>query len=183
MVVWSIRNKAGCSSPVKYKHLDPLFGLDLFIKKIKHTKTGNLRALNEEIFATYGKTVHTLFFGTNHWMTMDSRNIQFVAATEVDKFGNEPINRKACGPLLGDGVFTVDGTSWKRSRDIINPIFSRSQVSQLSLLEVHFKRFLNHIPRDRSTIDLQPLTQMLFLDSSTEFIFGKSAGSLSPSES
>jgi len=183
ILVWSARNRAGCSSPVKYKHLDPLFGLDLFIKKMKHTKTGNLRALNEEIFATYGKTVHTLFLGTNHWMTMDPRNIQFVAATEVDKFGNEPTNRKTCGPLLGDGAFTVDGTLWKRSRNIINPIFSRSQVSQLSSLEAHFKRFLDHIPRDKSTVDLQPLTQMLFLDSSTEFIFGKSTDSLAPSES
>ncbi|KAF4629005.1 hypothetical protein G7Y89_g9150 [Cudoniella acicularis] len=151
--IWSAASKADCSSPVKYRHLDPFYGLDLFIRKIKHTQAGNLLALDEEIFAKYGKT-----------------------------FGNEPTNRKPCGPLLGDGAFTVDGALWKRSRDIINPIFSRSQVSQLSSLKTHFQRFIEHIPTNGSTIDIQPLTKMLFLDSSTEFIFGKSAGSLSPSE-
>jgi hypothetical protein len=39
---------------------------------------------------------------------------------------------------------------------------------------------IRRIPRDGSTVDLQPLLKMLFLDSSTEFIFGESANSLSP---
>lgn len=166
----------------KYKHLDPFYELDLFIKKIKHTQAGNLLALDEEIFTKYGKTVHTLFFGANHWMTMDPLIIQTVAATEVDRFGKEPTNRKPCGPLLGDGAFTVYGALWKRSRDIINPIFSRSQVSQLSSLRTHVQRFIDHIPHDGSTVDIQPLTKILSLDSSTEFIFGKSAGCLSSPE-
>jgi cytochrome P450 len=113
---------------------------------------------------------------------MDPLIVQAVASTEVNKFGNEPTNRKPCGPLLGNGAFTVDGALWKRSRDIINPIFSRSQVSQLSSLRNHIERFINRIPCDGSAVDIQPLTKMLFLDSSTEFIFGKPAGSLSPSE-
>ena len=154
ILVWSATSKAGCSSPVKYKHLDPFYGIDLFIKKIKHTQAGNLLALDEEIFTKYGKTVHTLFFGANHWMTIDPLIVQTVAATEVDKFGNEPTNRKPCGPLLGDGAFTLDGALWKRSRDIINPIFSRSQVSQLSSLRIHVQCFIDHIPRDWSTVDI-----------------------------
>ena len=182
ILVWSATRTAGCSSPVKYRHLDRFYGLDLFIKKLRHTQAGNLLALDDEIFAKYGKTVHTLLFGANHWITMDPLVVQVVAATEADKFGNEPTNRKPCGPLLGDGAFTVDGTLWKRSRDVINPIFSRSQVSQLSSLRTHVQRFIDHIPRDGSTVDVQPLSKMLFLDSSTEFIFGKSAGSLSPSK-
>jgi hypothetical protein len=36
------------------------------------------------------------------------------------------------------------------------------------------------IPIDRGTVDMQPLCKQLFLDSSTEFVFGKSANSLSP---
>ncbi|PQE17817.1 Cytochrome P450 family protein [Rutstroemia sp. NJR-2017a BVV2] len=165
-----------------YKHLDPIFGFDLLTKKIKYTKAGKLLALDEELFAEYGKTLHTLFFGRNHWMTMDPLMIQTVAATHADKFGSAPSNRKPAGPLLGDGAFTTDGHIWKRSRELLQPVFSRSQVSQLSGLETHLKRFLERIPRDGSTIDIQPLTQGLFLDSSMEFIFGKSSGSLSPSE-
>ncbi|KAF5868573.1 putative cytochrome p450 alkane hydroxylase protein [Botrytis fragariae] len=179
---WSTRNKAGCSSPVKYKHLDPILGFDLLAKKIKYTKAGNLLALDDELFAKYGKTLHTLLFGRNHWMTMDPLMIQTVAATQADKFGSAPSNRKPDGLLLGDGAFTTDGHIWKRSRELLQPVFSRSQVSQLSGLESHLQRFLERIPRDGSTIDIQPLAQGLFLDSSMEFIFGKSSGSLSPSE-
>lgn len=113
---------------------------------------------------------------------MDPLMIQTVAATQADKFGSAPSNRKPAGPLLGDGAFTTDGHIWKRSRELLQPVFSRSQVSQLSGLESHLQRFVERIPRDGSTIDIQPLAQGLFLDSSMEFIFGKSSGSLSPSE-
>ncbi|KAF7938626.1 uncharacterized protein EAE98_000964 [Botrytis deweyae] len=182
ILAWSTRNKAGCSSPVKYKHLDRILGFDLLAKKMKYTKAGKLLALDDELFAKYGKTLHTLFFGRNHWMTMDPLVIQTVAATQADKFGSAPSNRKPAGPLLGDGAFTTDGHIWKWSRELLQPVFSRSQVSQLSGLESHLQRFLERIPRDGSTIDIQPLAQGLFLDSSMEFIFGKSSGSLSPSE-
>ncbi|TGO31712.1 hypothetical protein BHYA_0426g00030 [Botrytis hyacinthi] len=148
---------------------------------MKYTKAGKLLALDAELFAKYGKTFHTLFFGRNHWMTMNPLVIQTVAATQADKFGSAPSNRKPAGPLLGDGAFTTDGHIWKRSRELLQPVFSRSQVSQLSGLKSHLQRFLKRIPRDGSTIDIQPLAQGLFLDSSMEFIFGKSSGSLSPS--
>ncbi|KAK8908871.1 hypothetical protein QC760_003215 [Botrytis cinerea] len=182
VLLWSARNEAGCSSPVKYNHVDPFFGFDLLARKLKYTKAGNLLALDDELFAKYRKTLHTIFFGRNHWMTMDPLMIQTVAATQADKFGSAPSNRKPAGPLLGDGAFTTDGHIWKRSRELLQPVFSRSQVSQLSGLESHLQRFVERIPRDGSTIDIQPLAQGLFLDSSMEFIFGKSSGSLSPSE-
>ncbi|THV49730.1 hypothetical protein BGAL_0181g00030 [Botrytis galanthina] len=171
---WSTRNKAGCSSPVKYKHFDRILGFDLLAKKMKYTKAGKPLALDAELFAKYGKTSHTLFFGRNHWMAMDPLLIQTVAATQADKLGSAPSNR--------DGAFTTDGHTWKRSRELLQPVFSRLQVAQLSGLESHLQRFLGRIPRDDSTIDIQPLTQGLFLDSPMEFIFGKSSGSLSPSE-
>jgi cytochrome P450 len=89
------------------------------------------------------------------------------------------MNHKPCQPFLGDGIITRDGAFWKRSRQLTNPIFSRAQVSTLAPFEVHVGRMIRRIPRDGSTVDLQPLLKMLFLDSSTEFIFGKSANSLS----
>jgi hypothetical protein len=97
VLVWSARSKAGCSTPVKYRHLDPFYGLDLFIRKIRKTQAGNLPTLDDEISAKYGKTVHTLFFGTNHWMTMDPRVSQVVDATEADKFKNESTTANLVG--------------------------------------------------------------------------------------
>jgi hypothetical protein len=59
---------------------------------------------------------------------------------------------------------------------------NKAQLSQLSSLSTPVWRFMDHIPSDGPTVDVQPLTTMLFLDSSTEFIVGKSASSLAPSE-
>ncbi|KAF7902504.1 hypothetical protein EAF00_002407 [Botryotinia globosa] len=149
---------------------------------MKYIEGGKLLALNAELFAKHGKTLHTVFFGRNHWMTIDPLVIQTVAATQANKFGSAPSNRKPAGPLLGDGAFATDGHIWKSSRELLQPVLSRSQVSQLSGLVSHLQRFLERIPHDGSTIDIQPLAQGLFLDSSMEFTFGKSSGSLSPSE-
>ncbi|PMD38396.1 cytochrome P450 alkane hydroxylase-like protein [Hyaloscypha variabilis F] len=151
--------KAGCSSPIRYWHWDPILGFDLLLRKIKDMNKGDSEATDREILKAYGKTT--------------------ILATQVDRFDNEPMNHKPCQPFLGDGIITRDGAFWKRSRQLTNPIFSRAQVSTLAPFEVHVGRMIRRIPRDGSTVDLQPLLKMLFLDSSTEFIFGKSANSLS----
>ncbi|KAL8766385.1 MAG: hypothetical protein Q9209_006819 [Squamulea sp. 1 TL-2023] len=56
------------------------------------------------------------------------------------------------------------------------------QIADLHLsgLSRHVQRLLELIPRDGFTVDLQPLFARLVLDSSTEFLFGESAASLSP---
>ena len=63
---------------------------------------------------------------------------------------------------------------------MINPIFACAQVSEFSSFERHLSRMIEKIPKDGETVDMQPLRKQLFLDSSTEFVFGKSANSLSP---
>jgi cytochrome P450 len=172
--------KAGCSVPIKYRHKDPLLGLDFFLKRVKAMQLGDTLAVDRALFDMYGKTVQTNSWGAKRYLTIDSQNMQNILALQVDCFGVEPLNRPVGLPFLGDGILTNDGALWKRSRELLNPIFARAQVSQLSTFETHVKRMIKLIPRDKSTIDLQPLFKMLFLDSSTEFIFGRSANSLSP---
>lgn len=142
-------------------------------------KAGQSSATDSNVFAKYGKTVQVYNLGTKEYITMDSLNMQTVLATQVECFGNAPQNYEPCKDFLGAGIITTDGHSWKRSRQLLNPVFARAQVSDLSSFEVHFAKLMALIPRDGSTIDMQPLLKMLFLDSSTEFIFGKSTNSLS----
>ncbi|KAL9108606.1 MAG: hypothetical protein Q9227_006692 [Pyrenula ochraceoflavens] len=172
--------KLGCSKPVQYPHKDPIFGLDLFRLHVKAIKEGQSLEVQQQIFSQYGKTVQTIVLGKRQYLTMDSRNIQCVLATNADNFGNEPMNRTPSQPFIGDGIITMDGASWKRSRQLINPIFARAQISELTGFDSHVQQLLRLIPCDGSTVDMQPLLKMLFLDSSTEFIFGRSANSLLP---
>lgn len=73
---------------------------------------------------------------------------------------------------------TTDGSFWEHSRALIRPTFARAQIANLSTLEVHVSRMIDLIPKDGSTVDLQPLFARLALDSSTEFFFGESVNSL-----
>lgn len=169
--------------PKSYRHRDPILGLDLFLRRVNSIKLGNSLDLDSDLFDTYGRTVQTNVWATKQYVTMDPLNIQTICATQVEKFGSAPMNNAVCQPLLGDGIITTDGAQWKRSRNLVNPIFARAQVSELAPLENYVGRLLALIPLDGSTVDMQPLLKMLFLDSNTEFIFGRSSNALAPEKS
>ena len=88
-------------------------------------------------------------------------------------------------PFLGHGIFTEDGKEWERSRAMLRPHFSRSQISDLSLLEVHVQDLLRALPLHESgwtaQVDLQVLFFRMMLDSATEFLVGNSINSLNAS--
>lgn len=51
-------------------------------------------------------------------------------------------------------------------------------MADLETFEPHIQEMISLIPRDGSTVDLQPLFFSLTLDSATEFLFGESVNSL-----
>ena len=61
---------------------------------------------------------------------------------------------------------------------MLRPSFTKDQISDLDALEVHLARLISLIPKDNSTVDLQPLFFRYTLDTSTEFLFGESVCSL-----
>lgn len=80
----------------------------------------------------------------------------------------------ASEPLIGKGLMTTDSAHWARSRTVLQPLFSRTQSTNYFTLETHVARFIDLIPKDGSTTDLQPLFAELALDSSSEFLFVES---------
>jgi cytochrome P450 len=65
---------------------------------------------------------------------------------------------------------------------LVRPNFTRAQVADLNSFEIHIQQFISKIPRDGSTVDLQPLFFRLTLDTATEFLFGESVRSLNSTE-
>ncbi|TGO84493.1 hypothetical protein BPOR_0498g00030 [Botrytis porri] len=111
----------------------------------------------------------------------ESENIKTILALSFGNFGKVKMKpEKGVGSLEAQGIFTADGKIWQRSRALIRPTFARTGISNSGALEKHVARFLELLPRDDSTVDLQPLTKNLFLDVSTEFPFGESVESQSP---
>ena len=61
---------------------------------------------------------------------------------------------------------------------MLRPNFERSQIGDIDSLDSHTSNLLSVIPRDGSTVDLQPLFFQLTIDTATEFLFGASTNSL-----
>lgn len=132
----------------------------------------------EEQFDTLGSTFRTQAFIKPVVKTIEARNIQAVFASDADSFGNGPLRSFSFSPLVGDGVMTLDGTSHEKARALIRPTFSKANIENGAAYSIHLENFIKLLPTDGSTVDLQPLFGRLDLDSSTEFIFGKSVASL-----
>jgi cytochrome P450 len=105
---------------------------------------------------------------------------QQILATDFHSFSLGKQRRDVFIPLFGHGIFDTDGEAWERSRGLIRPNFVRAQVADLDMFETHVQHLISHIPRDGSTVDLQPLFFGLTMDSATEFLFGKSTNTLAP---
>ena len=154
----------GCSTPSKYPHKDPILGLDLFFNIVHSIKKGNTIVPDMRRFAEFGKTYQAKSWGSTILFTMDSGIMQTMFTSAFDNFGVASLRYGPSVPLLGSGIFTTDGAQWDHSKNLIKPIFARAQISDLAYLEKHVMRMIDAIPRDRSTIDLQPLLKFLVSD-------------------
>ena len=119
-----------------------------------------------------------ILFGTSIG-TIEPENIKAILATSFKDFALGSERHDNFYPLLGDGIFTLDGAGWEHSRANLRPQFSREQVSDVEALELHVQRLMNRLPEgDGEVADLQPLFYCLTLDSATEFLLGESVDSL-----
>ena len=146
-----------CFEPKRYGHLDPLFGSDLFCSFIRSIGRGDALKFAQSLFDRYGKTFTATVFGRNFLNTLDSKNIQAVLS-DTEHFVVAPVRQEALEPLMGTGIFTTDGSAWNRSRNLIKPIVVRAHNPSYSAsFHAHVQPLLDHVPRDGSTVDLQPM--------------------------
>lgn len=112
--------------------------------------------------------------------TAEPEIVKTILSTKFNDFALTNRRIEAVGTSLGHGIFASNGAAWERSRALIRPNFTRSQVADLDSFETHIKHFVSAIPHDGSTVDLQPLFASLTMDSATEFLFGRSTNCLVP---
>lgn len=80
--------------------------------------------------------------------------------------------------MLGEGIFTQDGTAWKHSRELLRPQFSRQQYQDLDIFREHVENLIACIYKNGECSDLQPLFFRFTLDTTSAFLFGESTYSL-----
>ncbi|MBL8335368.1 MAG: cytochrome P450 [Rhodoferax sp.] len=66
--------------------------------------------------------------GVDLYMVNDPAEVRRVMADEAAQFPKSALLADALRPLLGDSIFTTNGTQWRRQRDMMNPAFAQARL-------------------------------------------------------
>jgi cytochrome P450 len=144
------RRYGGGGSLVSYWPLEPFSGLDFQMKM--HVDIPFLYKLHQR----YGETfqVGTLI-SPPAVITIAKENLQAINTSK--DFGVEPMRLPGMEYFCGRGFITSDGDTWSQSKKLLRPSFDRSNLKDLGVLRDEVNALINNLPRDGSTVDLQPL--------------------------
>ncbi|KAK6512739.1 Protein kinase alk2 [Arthrobotrys conoides] len=152
------------------------FGLDLFSIIMWHFENQTLPEWVRTEYEKYGNTYTVSMLGSTSISTREPRNVQAILTSQFKDFGIGPPRIGSFAPLLGRGIFSVDGRGWEHSRALLRPQFTKDQITQLENMEEHIGTMVECIQTqaDGTVVDLQELFFELTIDSATHFLFGES---------
>lgn len=168
----------GCKPPVKYPQKDPFFGLDILWDIILAIRSKTYLDLIRRIYQQNGNTFTSGTLASAIIHTIEPENLKCVLSTNFKDYEIGAVRKNAFSPLLKRGILVSDGLQWEHSRNLLRPSFTRTQISDLTMLESHVKNLIKAIPRDRSTVDLSKLFSQFTADITTDFLFGESIQTL-----
>lgn len=76
-------------------------------------------------------------------------------------FGVAPMRLPGMEYFCGRGFITTDGETWRHSRKLLKPSFDLSNIRDLNTLKGEVDALLQQLPKDGSTVDLQPLLYVM----------------------
>ncbi|GLA15330.1 hypothetical protein AnigIFM62618_001849 [Aspergillus niger] len=136
-------------------------------------------------FQKYTFTHDIKEFGLHAIITAQPENVRAIMSTDFESFGLGKIRKRSLAPLLGQGIFTIDGAKWKHARNMLRPLFVKSNITDLTLVKKHLEGILAYtIPENdpawsgwTEPVDLKGLFERFTMDTATEAIFGRSVDS------
>lgn len=178
----SFAKQHGCL-PAKRRQTPFTFGAIFWWEQIKAIKEHRLFPFMADKFKEVaGHTRHHKVFSTEFFTTDDPENVKAVLATNFSAWSLGQQRIKEFSSFLGYGIFVNEGAAWKSSREMLRPCFERWQVADVDMLERHTQRLFDLVPKDGTTVDLQPLLHDLAMDIATELLFGTSTNALNQNE-
>ncbi|KAF2256069.1 putative cytochrome 52A12 [Trematosphaeria pertusa] len=79
-------------------------------------------------------------------------------------WGVAPMRLAGMEYFCGRGFLTTDGDLWSRSRKLLKPTFNKANLTNLSFLSAQVDTMLQQLPKNGTTVDLQPLFYTMYLD-------------------
>jgi cytochrome P450 len=178
-----IIKQKGCEAPTRFPSKDPFFGIDTIYDALRAVSSKTFLSEKRAHYERYGNTFSSRLSTLSVISTIEPENIRTVLSTAFKDYVVGAPRRNAFAPVLENSILVADGTQWEHSRAFLRPSFARSQVGDLSTLEVHVENLISAVPRDGSTIDLADLFLRYTADVTTDFMFGESINSLPQPES
>jgi cytochrome P450 len=189
-----IRNLGGRAAPVsKWVPYDLLF----IYHGIKHALANKNYDFWHASFHRFGNpanpyTLEARPGGRRVVFTADPENIKAILATQFGDYGKGENFHEEWKEFLGDSIFATDGSLWHHSRQLIRPQFVKDRLSDLDIFEKYFQIMMPQLlgaglqdgklsgsEWDRGkTVDCCDIFFRYTLDVSTEFLLGRSVGSL-----
>lgn len=75
--------------------------------------------------------------------------------------------------MIGEGIFTQDGPSWKHSREVLRRQFVQMQYQNLGGFREHLENLIERLNTSSGVTDLQPMFYRLTLDTTIAMILGQ----------
>ena len=126
-----------------------------------HDKGQTVTFLKDLLLSQPGRTAAAQVDNQTWLYTTNVDNMKTMLATHADAMYVEPLRKGMLQGWVGDGMFGSDGERWKVSRNLFKAMFSRAPVSQLGQWKLHTQQFFANLPRQGTTVDLQPLFKRL----------------------
>ncbi|KAL5358473.1 cytochrome P450 [Aspergillus floccosus] len=173
----------GCASYPTYP--SDILGIGLLKEALAADRAHALCPMFERriahISAREGRHVATFRWtslGRETCFTIDPENVKEVWATQFKNFSASNLRYNISHQLAGKNIASTDGAEWARYRALLRPQFARSQISNLDLEERHVQKAMLAISATSGKwtepVDIQEIFHRFTIDSSTEFLFGKS---------
>lgn len=115
----------GCRPVPRVPQREHIIGYDLYKEQADAHAAKFLLTYLRDLFLRYGNTFQTTIMGDKFINTMEPENVKTILATKFEDFGIGQ-RKAAFGPLLGDGIFTSDGSAWEHSR-VCFTIYNQAQ--------------------------------------------------------
>ena len=148
----------GCKPIAKYPTTEP-FGKD-YDRGLKEAFQGGgiTKFFSERYEKVRSSTYKLQTLNENTIITKNPANIKAVTSN-LNDWNKE--RRPAGRPLTGETIINTNGAAWKRSRDLVVPLFKRAELNDINNFRKFVDRMITLIPRDGSTQDMQPLLRKL----------------------
>ncbi|KAM0714911.1 hypothetical protein Q7P37_009376 [Cladosporium fusiforme] len=179
----------GCEEPLDITSNFP-YGWRQLRRLLRARSTGE--DILDDILAPDLKDAHTIkkrvIDGDVMYMTADPTNLQALLANQFNDFETGPTRRAVFYPLLGNSIFSSDGATWKHSRALLRPFFSRENINNLAATSQAADALIRTLGEPEAETgwtsgrDAMPLFFCFTMDTATDFLFGENVGALAAVE-